>query len=684
MKIFNTTLISTLLLFSISALAQNNTGIGTTTPNPNAILELDNNGSPLGLLLPRQDISTFTLGLADSGMMVYNTVDDKIYIWNGSAWVSATSEWGVNGTDIFNLNTGNVGIGINTPAYKLTVVENIAGSIAGLNSSGSNTLMDFNNAGVNPANWTFGYLGNTGGNPGFMTFLRGSHRFVITNNGDVGIAETDPQARLEINSSGNSSASFGLLMSNSSLNPTLSVRDDGHVGIGTSVPDATLTVIDNQQLNLQIQSSSTVGTWLSMNNSSVGGEWFHVINTGSANGEGVGKLLLQRGANGGTASGLFMAMDHASLNIGINHSNPLEKLHLYDPSDPTIRLTSSTSTAFSNAANSGTIQLLEANSDPGVSAFGGGLTYDGSSNLLKLQTYNGATSIDALSISRGSGFVGIATTAPTRNLHVEGTGLISGRLELTATTDASGAAGSGVLEIANGVRIDGNEIITNTNATLFLQNDNSGDLAIDASTFYVESAGNRVGIGTTAPSTQSKLHVASGDVAVDGSTGAFGIKWVTGNTLLAHMHRFGAVDNNLYVTNAGNSNLTGVFLGSGATFWTSTSDKRLKENIVESTYGLNEILQLSPKEYNFITSENSKKQIGFLAQDVYQIIPEIVNKGDDGEFRGEGNAKLSSELGFNPWGINYTELIPVLVKAIQELKAENEELRELIEAIDSK
>ncbi|MEQ9251188.1 MAG: hypothetical protein RLN79_11440 [Cytophagales bacterium] len=48
MKIFNTTLISTLILFSISVNAQNNTGIGTTTPNPNALLELDNNGSPLG------------------------------------------------------------------------------------------------------------------------------------------------------------------------------------------------------------------------------------------------------------------------------------------------------------------------------------------------------------------------------------------------------------------------------------------------------------------------------------------------------------------------------------------------------------------------------------------------------------------------------------------------------------
>ncbi|MEQ8360958.1 MAG: tail fiber domain-containing protein [Cytophagales bacterium] len=665
MKIFNTTLISTLILFSISVNAQNNTGIGTTTPNPNALLELDNNGSPLGLLLPRQDISTFTLGLPDSGMMVYNTVDDKLYMWNGSAWVSATSEWGVNGTDIFNLSTGNVGIGINTPAYKLTVVDNIAGSIASLNSSGSNTLMDFNNAGVNPANWTFGYLGNTGGNPGFMTFLRGSHRFVITNNGDVGIAETDPQARLEINSSGNSSASFGLLMSNSSLNPTLSVRDDGHVGIGTSVPDATLTILDNQQLNLQIQSSSTVGTWLSMNNSSAGGEWFHVINTGSANGEGAGKLIFQRGINGGTASGLLMAMDHASLNIGINDSNPLEKLHLYDPADPTIRLTSSTSTAFSNAANSGTIQLLEANSDPGVSAFGGGLTYDGSSNLLKLQTYNGATTIDAVSITRGSGFVGIGTAAPTRNLHVTGTGLISGRLELTALTDASGSGGSGVLEIGGSLRLDGNEIITNTNSTLFVQNDNNGDFRVDASSLVVDASANRVGINETAPG--YRFHVS-------GPTGSFSDNGIRiENSSIGSGWSFYASSSGAMLL--GRSSNLGTFNGTTGAY-TATSDARLKKNIRPIEDVLDKVMNVSVKKYQYIhDAQGQKDYIGVLAQDLRNEFPEFVSENTEDE----GNPLVPNQL-----GVDYAGLSVIALKAIQELKAENKELRERIEALESK
>jgi hypothetical protein len=73
------------------------------------------------------------------------------------------------------------------------------------------------------------------------------------------------------------------------------------------------------------------------------------------------------------------------------------------------------------------------------------------------------------------------------------------RVEMFGTTDASGTAGSGVLEIANALRIDGNEIITNTNAPMYIQNDNNGDLSVDGGTLYIDASTNRVGLSTTAP-----------------------------------------------------------------------------------------------------------------------------------------------------------------------------------------
>ena len=75
----------------------------------------------------------------------------------------------------------------------------------------------------------------------------------------------------------------------------------------------------------------------------------------------------------------------------------------------------------------------------------------------------------------------------------------SGRVEFTNTTDANGTPGSGVLEIGNSLRLDGNEVITNDDTLMYLQYGNNGDLSIDYNSFYVDASTNRVGIGTTAP-----------------------------------------------------------------------------------------------------------------------------------------------------------------------------------------
>ena len=88
----------------------------------------------------------------------------------------------------------------------------------------------------------------------------------------------------------------------------------------------------------------------------------------------------------------------------------------------------------------------------------------------------------------------------------------TGRVEMTATTDANKWENSGVLEIGNRLRLDNNEIITNTNSTLYLQNDNNGDLKVDSAgyTFMVDASANRVGIGTFTPG--HKLHVEGGGI----------------------------------------------------------------------------------------------------------------------------------------------------------------------------
>jgi hypothetical protein len=91
----------------------------------------------------------------------------------------------------------------------------------------------------------------------------------------------------------------------------------------------------------------------------------------------------------------------------------------------------------------------------------------------------------------------------------------SDRVEIENNTDATGVPGTGAFEIANSLRIDENEIVTNTNSELFLQNGNNGDLSVDNNSLFVDASTNRVGVRTISPT--ANLQVNGNVRIVDGT-----------------------------------------------------------------------------------------------------------------------------------------------------------------------
>ncbi len=89
-----------------------------------------------------------------------------------------------------------------------------------------------------------------------------------------------------------------------------------------------------------------------------------------------------------------------------------------------------------------------------------------------------------------------------------------------------------------------------------------------------------------------------------------------------------------------------------------TSDLRLKTNIHPLKYGLKEIRELNPVAYNWISNPGKNKKIGLLAQPVQQLIPEVVS----------GNADTDK------LGMNYAELVVVLINSIKEQNKHLEKL----------
>ncbi len=99
-----------------------------------------------------------------------------------------------------------------------------------------------------------------------------------------------------------------------------------------------------------------------------------------------------------------------------------------------------------------------------------------------------------------------------------------------------------------------------------------------------------------------------------------------------------------------------------------TSDARLKTNITTLNYGLQELMQLKPVQFNWKNDAAGEKEIGFLAQDIQKLIPEAVVAPANGD----------------ALGVKYAELIPVLVNAIQEQQKEIEALKKLLLTRDQK
>jgi hypothetical protein len=91
--------------------------------------------------------------------------------------------------------------------------------------------------------------------------------------------------------------------------------------------------------------------------------------------------------------------------------------------------------------------------------------------------------------------------------------------------------------------------------------------------------------------------------------------------------------------------------------WGTISDQALKENIVDATPKLNDINKLKVRNFNFIGAED--KHLGFVAQEIEQVFPTMVATGEDGYKT-----------------VKTSILVPMLVKAIQELKAEVDSLKQ--------
>ncbi|WP_084165819.1 tail fiber domain-containing protein [Dyadobacter crusticola] len=302
-----------------------------------------------------------------------------------------------------------------------------------------------------------------------------------------------------------------------------------------------------------------------------------------------------------------------------------------------------------------------------------------------------------------SGHVGIGLQAPSASLHVQGITNVNRppfASNVVAIFDPAGGnnVGTPTTIMLNGGRaMFGYEIDNQVNKYLFLRGNQATDIRLqpmnevsilDSNAFVMSASSGRhgfIGLNTEVP--QSRLDVRGTTKVLAGTGVQTGNVWNgtsningfeatttptgdafvgiqrSGNGAPLHLTKpAGTVAGQqlLVFAVAGTYMGTVTYTGAGVQYNT-TSDQRLKENIKATKFGLESLKAINVYDYNFKSDSKKALSTGVLAQELHKVYPQAVSVGGADE-------KTS------PWQVDYSKLVPMLVKSVQELSDKVESL----------
>lgn len=645
-------------LFSFAQVGINN---DNSIPDPSAMLDVKSTDK--GLLVPRMDSAQRVIITSPAtGLLVYQTDGaDGFYFYNGTVWVSLNGNTN-NTSDAITDADNNTKIQVEkTPNDDIIHFEmagteffrmdsgrmevlNTGNSIFIGEGSGSNDDMTDNR---NVAVGNFSLYSNT---EGIYNTATGYRALYSNTTGDINTA-TGYDA-LHFNTTGQRNTAMGF--------ESMYLNTTGYKN--TVIGSESMYFNTTGYRNTALGSSSLFGNSTGFDNTAIGFTSLSNNKTGYSN----------------TASGAWSLSDNttgientAIGNGSLNNNTTGSENVAIGYSSHSSNYSGNQNTVIGYKAGGSVVQLSNNGSGNVFLGYSAGFDEVGD-NKLYIEN-SSADSANALiygefnnNLLAINGKLGIQTQSPEVPIHI------------TGGTDASLSGGGHIINGAtSGVNLvfDNNEIMARNNgaiSSIYIQND-GGDLVIhngkadEKEKFIVKNDG-KTGVGETAPSDKLHINSAAGGhafrVQVDGAT------------------KFRIYDNGGVSVGLNTTATYALVLANNSTplngqarayAWTTYSDARIKSKQQPLTYGLKEVLQLQPKSYLHHSSEYNEdgtfklkgeqtmQTIGFIAQEVQQIIPEVVYQPED----------ESRDI----WSMDYEKLVPVLTKAIQEQQEMIETLR---------
>jgi hypothetical protein len=410
------------------------------------------------------------------------------------------------------------------------------------------------------------------------------------------------------------------------------IFDNGtNVGIGTDSPGTKLDVRGN--INIGNASDTVTNSFAIQSNKAI----FSIAANGGTNAAGT-TITYTWGAGGqgplifNRSLGVETMRLGADGNVGIGTTTPATLLYVKGNS-----LYNGNITADNSSTTGGGVFTVRQNGVTSGFMSTAGSVLGNTSRDLALFSETGLNQVfftndtERLRITSG-GNVGIGTTSPTEKFIVAGSGRFTGQ----ATNFSTGS---------RGVNIDITDASGLSRIYAVAGTGTAGDLALGtdgAERMRITSGGN-VGIGTTSPGYALDVN------GIIRSTGLGG--FAIGNT--GGIPRIQLNNGNTFTFFAPADGLAPIVASS----FNTSSDYRLKEDL-KSINGLDLVSKIKVYDYKWKSDET--RAYGVLAHELQEVIPQAVNGEKDGE---------------QMQGVDYSKLVPILVQAIQELKAEIETLK---------
>lgn len=342
-----------------------------------------------------------------------------------------------------------------------------------------------------------------------------------------------------------------------------------------------------------------------------------------------GSISMRRDSNNNSSQSLVFGKSRGSLNGNtiVQNGDKLGAIAFYGADGTDLN----SEAASINAAVDGT---------PGSNDMPGRLVFS--------TTADGASSPTERLRIDSSGNVGIGDSAPNGNY---GTNL---SVHSTATNGARVKISDGTTGKGN---TDGLDIISTGGAAYFINRENSfmSFTTNSIEGLRIDSSGD-VFVGRTSDSTS-----AAGISLLSSGKGVFNRD---GNNALS-VNR-GSSDGALVEFKRAGTTKGSISISGSTTSYNTSSDYRLKENVVDIADGITRVKRLQPRKFNFIKNPDATVD-GFIAHEAQTVVPEAVTGEKDGE---------------EMQGLDLSKLVPLLTAALQESILEIEKLKKRVEDLE--